>query len=289
MLRHLVLSGLVLSLISCGSSEKKEEKVVEDIKAKKEVSKDEPMKKSPVIKAVKVEIEKAAMKKENTKHWGYEGAFGPEYWGNLDENFKTCKEGSLQSPINLIWEKPVKGSGINTLYTASTLNVTNTGKGLRFKVEPGSKLQHNTMSYDLKAIDFHTPSEHTLSGKSFPLELHFKHKDESGKMMNLAVFYKLGKENTVLKQLLMNSPKEAQKSSLKPDFVYSPSELVPTVITHYTYEGSMTKPPCTEGVKWAVMNTPLEMSKEQYDMLKTLVKKNNRPIQKLNDRDVKNF
>lgn len=279
-MKLLILSCLaVFGLVACGSSAKKKEMPKKEevvMPAKKEMAEKKPMLKVPM-----------APKKT---HWGYTGAFGPQFWGNLDSKFSMCKDGKSQSPINLVWSKQkMSGSELSLAYKESKLNVLDNGHSIQFNVDAGSFLNHNSNSYQLKQFHFHSTSEHQLSGKSFPLEMHLVHQDATGSLAVLGVLFKEGKENPMFKKLFSKLPTEKMKPMMDPAFIYTASVLVPAKLHHYMYEGSLTTPPCTEGVKWFVLNTPVELSKAQIDQFKALYSKNNRPIQPTNGRAYSNY
>lgn len=277
-MKILVLAVLAaFGLSACGSSEKKEEMSKKEqvvMEAKKEAPKPVPAPK-PMVKKT---------------HWGYTGAFGPQFWGNLDTKFSMCKDGKEQSPINLVWSKPkASGSSIALAYKETKLNIVDNGHTIKFNVDAGSMLSYNGMNYELKEFHFHSESEHQLSGKSFPLEMQLVHTDASGKMAIIGVFFKEGKENPMFKNLFAKVPAEKNKLMSDASFIYTASVLMPAKLHHYAYLGSMTKPPCTEGVSWIVLNTPVEVSKAQIDKFKALYSKNNRPVQPTNGRQYSNY
>lgn len=282
-LNFVILVPVLLALVSCSSSEKKdeikkEEKVVAEAQGVKKPETPEPAKQE--------------MKKEEPKtpHWSYSGAFGPQFWGNLDEKYSQCKSGKMQSPINLVWKKPeVEGSSVALNYKESKLHISNSGNGLAIKLDAGSFLNHNDKMYELKSIDFHNESEHQLSGKSFPVEMHLMHESTDGKKAIVAVFFKQGKEHSVFSKILEKLPANKGSEHSEPGFVYTPSVLLPSKLHHYSYMGSLTVPPCSEGVQWLVLNTPVELSSAQIDKIKSVYAGNKRPIQPLNGRSYQNY
>ncbi|MAF91194.1 MAG: carbonate dehydratase [Bdellovibrionaceae bacterium] len=280
MLRLLISFCLILGLGACGSSEKKEEIVQEPMK-KEEASKKDNAEAKPEMK--KEPVEKAT-------HWSYKGAFGPQFWGNLDTKYELCKSGKQQSPIDLVWKRPKKsGSLVEIAYKETALKTMDSGHSIVYPVDPGSMLMHNGKAYDLKMFHFHSPSEHSLSGKNFPLEMQLVHIAQDGQFSIVSVFFKVGAENAMLAKMWANIPAEKKQVKVDNDFLYTPSVLLPNAKTHYNYIGSLTAPPCSENVNWIVMNTPLEASKAQIDAYKALYKDNNRPAQSLGGRDYNNY
>ncbi len=220
--------------------------------------------------------------------WSYAGAFAPQYWGDLDPSFVMCKEGKHQSPVNLKWQKPTKNNPFSASYVATPIRVEDTGNILRLRPTDGSSIKMRTSVYNLQNVDFHSPSEHSLSGKAFPLEIQFVHKNDKDFHAIVSVFVKAGKENPVAAKIISSFPegKSASKEISEPILL---SALMPTKVTLYNYAGSLTHPPCAEGVNWIVLNTAIEFSKEQIAAFEARYSKNNRPKQMLNDRSTINY
>lgn len=171
---------------------------------------------SPSKKIEEKKIPKSTPAKENKiqAYWSYEGLFGPELWGSLDPKFNLCKEGKNQSPIDLVWKKPIKNGEIDFQYKNQPLQVIDTGNSINVNIQPGSTVNIRGDVYSLLNIRFHTPSEHTLSGKSHPMEAHFIHKNTAGKTAIVAVFFKQGMKNTELEKILGNIPVMQNKIKL---------------------------------------------------------------------------
>ncbi len=223
-------------------------------------------------------------------HWSYEGEGGPESWGELDPKFSACSQGQSQSPINLKWTSPKEGGKLEFAYHDSKLKVIDNGHTLQFNYEQGSKVSINGEEYDLLQMHFHTPSEHTISNKSYPLEVHFVHKDALGRLAVVGVMFKETKANdSTIDALWGFVPSEKNKEIEIPDFTLNPMKLIPSKHTFYHYSGSLTTPPCSEGVIWNVLNTPINISKSQIEAFRSLYSKNNRPVQPLNGRSVVNY
>ena len=220
--------------------------------------------------------------------WGYDGDQGPDHWGDMRPEYSICRDGKLQSPINLKWHKPKAGGHMTISYKATPARVEDDGHTVRATLEPGSQIKFNGTIYDLMAIHFHTPSEHTLSGKSFPMEVHFVNQDQSGNVVVLASLLTEGKQNPIIAKIwgaIGGSPSPEGDSSIS----FNPKDLLPAAQSHYEYSGSLTTPPCTENVKWIVFNNPVHASENQISAFQHLYKANARPLQALNGRDVVNF
>ncbi|MCB0348922.1 MAG: carbonic anhydrase family protein [Bdellovibrionales bacterium] len=220
--------------------------------------------------------------------WSYSGAFAPQYWGDLDPSFIMCKEGKHQSPVDLKWQKPTKNNPFTAAYNTTKVSVEDTGNLLRLRPNEGGNVKMRTSVYNLQTVDFHSPSEHSLSGKSFPLEIQFIHKNDKDFYAVVSVFVKSGKANPIADQIIASFPegKSASKEVTEP---LALSSLLPAKMTLYNYAGSLTYPPCSEGVNWVVLNTSIEFSKEQIAAFENRYSKNNRPKQKLNDRSTINY
>jgi carbonic anhydrase len=227
----------------------------------------------------------AAGAQDHKPHWEYTGKNGTKAWGNLEPDFALCKTGKVQSPIN-IQDKQAKQSpraALSIRYVPETAEVVNNGHTIQVNVQEGSTIQLEDGEYKLAQFHFHTPSEEKINGKPFPMEAHFVHKNDAGKLAVVAVFLKQGKENAALKDVFDHlPPKEGMTEALK-----SPVNLpaiLPTQLAHYHYVGSLTTPPCSEDVSWQVLKTPVEISKAQIDAFHKLYKMNARPVQPLNGR-----
>ncbi len=219
-------------------------------------------------------------------HWEYEGnEDGPTVWGKLDDRFAACSQGKAQSPINLT--SPVVGSFTNIKfnYMPSALNIFNNGHTVQVNYDAGSSITFNETQYDLLQFHFHHPSEHTLDGKAFAMELHFVHRSAAGNLAVVGVMIAEGKENEALKTVFDNLP--AAKSDPQPtELMTDAAKIIPQDAGYYTYTGSLTTPPCTEGVRWLVLDKPVELSAAQIDTFGKIFELDARPVQPLNDRDL---
>jgi len=219
--------------------------------------------------------------------WGYEGHSGPEHWGNLTLDFASCKKGKEQSPVDLTVAEEAKFSAPQLSYSAQPLQLTNTGHTLVEEVSAApAHLSFGGQDYNLKQFHFHTPSEHHLNGKTFPMELHFVHSDADGQFAVVGVFVQQGQTNTTLQQLLLKAPLQKGESVADQNTVLDLTALMPKEKHFYHYMGSLTTPPCSEQVNWLVLNTPIEASAEQLKQLNQLVGENARPVQQLNARNL---
>ena len=221
-------------------------------------------------------------------HWGYQGEGAPSHWGDLDPEFKTCKVGKAQSPIDLVAATMSKGNagGLKVNYSKVPLVLTNNGHTLQVDYQPGSTLTLGDKSYELLQFHFHNTSEHTLNGKSFPLEVHFVHKNAQGQLAVVGAFVEEGAENAALKAVFAKAPKEVVAKQTIHGESINGADVLPANKEYMAYTGSLTTPPCTEAVSWNVLTTPVKVSKAQIAQFETIYRDNYRPVQALNGRAV---
>lgn len=212
--------------------------------------------------------------------WGYLDLNGPSTWDGI------CKTGRAQSPIDLKWSKPIRGHQLKFSTVEGEARVIDTGNTIEVYPGIGNHLEIDGKVAELERIEFHSASEHLLSGNSLPLEAHMFYRGKNDEMEAVSIMLIAGDENKQVANIWSNIPhKKGVKSN---PFKFSPQGLLPTRLTHYHYVGSLTTPPCTEGVKWSVLNTPVTVSKEQILAFRKLYSVNNRPVQSLNGRKVRN-
>lgn len=231
-------------------------------------------------KTSKMEKEHKSMK----VHWTYEGENGPNNWGKLHEKFEPCAKGKSQSPIDLVNHK--EGNELTDLkmsYKPIKMNIVNNGHTIQVNYDKGSTLTLNDKKYQLLQFHFHSHSEHTVEGKYYDLEMHLVHKDDSNNLAVVGVLFKKGSENHFLKKIWNQMPNEVNKV-VNSDEELTLIEGLPKNQSYYHYSGSLTTPPCSEGVSWNVLTTPLELSESQIKQFVDIVKENNRPVQPHNNR-----
>ena len=219
-------------------------------------------------------------------HWAYSGESGPAHWGELEAKYEMCGKGKNQSPINLTGLVESELTPIAFDYGSKGSEILNNGHTVQVNIEPGSAISVNQHVFELKQFHFHAPSENQIEGKSFPLEGHFVHGDAKGNLAVVAVMYQEGQENAILASLWKQMPTHAgDKISLNKPI--SAAELLPASRDYYRFNGSLTTPPCSEGVSWLVMKQPVEVSAEQISAFSEVIHhQNNRPIQPTNARAV---
>lgn len=216
--------------------------------------------------------------------WSYDGKTGPLNWAKLNPEYASCDAGHNQSPINIDKTLPSAIKPLKTLQRFPASNIINDGRTLQINFKEGNIVVVDGMVYKMKQMHFHLPSENTIHGKSYPLEAHFLHADAKGNLAMIAVMFEEGAENKAISRIWEQLPSQIDKPMpLKSRTL--PSELIPQNKPYYRFSGSLTTPPCTEGVVWIVMKTPMTISKAQLASFKEVMhENNNRPIQALNGR-----
>ena len=223
----------------------------------------------------------------NTKtQWGYSGDKGPSNWGELDKKYAMCIEGKHQSPINIT---DSVASDLNPLIFnkgASATTFINNGHTVQANIAKGNSLNVDGSTYNLLQYHFHTPSENAIDGKSYPMEMHLVHANEDGNLAVVGVMFEVAKKRnkelmTILRALPLNA--EDENSFEKGVKGY---DLLPITQEYYRFDGSLTTPPCSEGVKWFVMKKPVSISDGQLKQIQDVIGKNNRPLQEKNSRAI---
>lgn len=224
--------------------------------------------------------------KTKVGHWEYDGEFGPTKWNEVDPAFKTCAVGKRQSPINIDTREAEKGGlkPIQFSYNAGPAEIVNNGHTIQVNLENSGTARFDGLEYRLVQFHFHTPSEEKIDSMAQHMVAHLVHRAGDTKLAVVAVMFKLGKENKALKPIFDSLPqREGQKARLNE---FNPADILPGDPTYFAYTGSLTTPPCTEDVKWHVMQTPMVISYAQLAAFKKLYKMNARPVQPLNGRRV---
>jgi len=218
-------------------------------------------------------------------HWGYSGHDGPEHWSELDRKFAACSAGKNQSPINLTGFIEAELESIQFYYKTSATEVLNNGHTIQVNYAQGSSVTIANQTFELKQFHFHSPSENHIEGKSFPMEAHLVHADKNGNLAVVAVMFEEGNTNSTIKALWSNMPeKQSDKHSLS-SLKINAMSLLPNEKSYYRFNGSLTTPPCTEGVEWFVMKQPVTVSKQEVEAFEHVMHhSNNRSVQLINAR-----
>jgi carbonic anhydrase len=209
---------------------------------------------------------------------------GPENWGKLKPEFATCETGKNQSPIHIEESISAKLKPIRTIQKFAAKEIVNDGHTVQINFKQGNMMVLDSVPFQMKQVHFHAPSENQIKGKSFPLEAHFVHADSKGNIAYLSVMFEEGEANKGLTKLWAKMPATAGEAMpIKTRTL--PSELMPANKSYYRFNGSLTTPPCSEGVRWIVMKSAMTASKAQIETFTQTIKQpNNRPIQALNGR-----
>lgn len=217
--------------------------------------------------------------------WGYAGKIGPDRWAKLDGTYLTCANGHEQSPLDIRGAKPVRLSPLEFHYRSGQPTLTNDGHTIVAKVEPGSYFQVDGHRYDLVQFTFHHPSEEAVKGQLSDMEVQLLHKDAEGKMAIISVRMTEGDPNVVLASLWPQLPKQVGQSAVATDMV-NPAGMLPIDHGYWSYQGSLSTPPCTEGVRWFVFKQEAQVSREQIQTFSALYPRNVRPLQPPHDRKI---
>ena len=214
-------------------------------------------------------------------HWGYDGEMGPERWG---KEFPTCLKGKSQSPLDIRGPFVKTRTVVTADYKEGPLKMINNGHTIQVNVTPGSKIRIDGVPHELLQFHFHRPSDEKIDGKPMAMVVHFVHKSAEGKLAVIGVLLKEGNENPGIKTLWTNMPLE-EGPEVSPEGVnFNPANLLPREFDFYSYEGSLTTPPCTEGVRFFILKTTVNVAKEQVAAFP--FKRNARPVQELNGREI---
>ena len=219
-------------------------------------------------------------------HWGYTGDVGPEHWGALEPDFKTCEIGKQQSPIDITGAIETKLGDLELAYEATPLRILNNGHTVQINYAPGSSLTARGRAYEIVQFHFHTPSEHTISGRHFPMELHIVHQNTAKELAVLGVFLDTGAENAALAPIWASLPMHEAPETTVSGVTVNVKQLLPSSMEYYQYLGSLTTPPCTENVLWLVLREPIRVSAAQVAKFKSAIPMDARPTQQQNQRFV---
>jgi carbonic anhydrase len=220
-------------------------------------------------------------------HWSYAGDTGPLYWHSLDPAYAIAGEGKAQSPIDIVTTDLAAGDALSApviAYRTTRFAVKNNGHTIELTpVTAGNTIMLDGESYALQQFHFHSPSEHLVDGGSFAMEVHLVHKDSRGKIAVVGALITAGAHNETLGGIFENLPREAAGEG---SAEINLGELFAANDGMYRYEGSLTTPPCTEGVAWNIAMRPIELSPTQIEAFRVLCRGNNRPVQNLYGRRV---
>ena len=210
--------------------------------------------------------------------WGYEEHNGPAVWGRLDSAYETCSLGGEQSPIDLTGGRNADLPKVEFDYRRSGATIENTGHSIQVNPTPGNGIVVGGVRFELEQFHFHHGAEHTIEGVRLPLEMHFVHRGEGDALAVVGVLFREGPANRALAPVWSGLPASAGPARAVPDPV-DVQALLPESRTSWRYRGSLTTPPCTEGVAWIVLTEPLTLSAGQIEAFAAIFPNNYRPLQ----------
>jgi carbonic anhydrase len=239
----------------------------------------------PLLPVLTLGLTIAAATHANQVHaWSYQGETGPDRWGDLEAAYETCKTGLMQSPIDLARANTVADVPVSVDYGEVPLTIRNPGKTIQVDFEPGNYLTTSGHVFGLAQVHFHTPSEHTFGDAALPLVAHFVHVDEDGTLAVLGVLFEEGAANPELQKIVDAAGTAGTAPTVIEGVDVDLEALVPDDLESFRYMGSLTTPPCSEGVNWHVVETPLTASAAQIEAFESLMGMNARPVLPVNGR-----
>lgn len=233
----------------------------------------------------------AAPADDGGPHWGYDGGDAPGVWATLSPEYAECGQGTRQSPIDLpVAAQPDQPLAppvpLEVFHHEHVLDIANNGHTIAVTYDDGDQLLVDGQPYRLVQYHFHAPSEHTFAGQHFPLELHLVHRHADGRLAVLAVMLEAGPHHAGYDPVLAHLPRKAGRSEHVEHVAIDVDQLLPTVRNAFSYVGSLTTPPCTEGVRWLVLRAPVALDARQLTAFAEVLHHNSRPTQPLHGRQV---
>lgn len=222
-------------------------------------------------------------------HWSYEGEGGPANWGKLKPEFNLCAIGKRQSPINIDDTTTLQGPAepIAFNYTGSNGTVINNGHTIQVDVQGENSIMVRGVRFNLLQFHFHSPSEEQVNGTRSPMVAHLVHKSDEGQLAVVGIPLEVGNANPLMEKVWTSMPLDAGDKVRMPRGMLNLNELLPTDQRYFQFIGSLTTPPCTEGVLWLVMKQPVQIGRDQLRMFRQLYPNNARPVQAVNGRPVR--
>ncbi len=222
-------------------------------------------------------------------HWAYEGEAGPQAWASLKAEFQTCSTGKRQSPIHIEESATLPGPAepLQLGYRPSTGSVVNNGHTIQVDLEGDNTLTVRGTTYRLVQFHFHHPAEEKVNHKGFAMVVHLVHKSDDGRLAVIAVLMDPGAESTLLRKVFTYMPLDTADRVRLPTGLVDLNELLPQDQRYYQFLGSLTTPPCTEGVLWLVLKQPVTLGRDQLRLFAQQFPNNARPVQALNGRAVR--
>lgn len=223
-----------------------------------------------------------AQSAEHHPHWGYKGEAGPAHWSELSPDNAACAAGKQQSPVDIDNAGSADLPALEISWPKGTYTVVNNGHTIQANAPAGGTLTIAGKVYDLVQFHFHTPSEHTTAGKPASMEVHFVHREHGGQKLSVVgVLIEDKGASRTLHDIMSAAPPEENKTA---ELTLDPATLLPASHAYWSYEGSLTTPPCSEIVHWIVLKAPLEAGKDDIAAFRKLFPMNARPVQPLDGR-----
>lgn len=226
----------------------------------------------------------AAQEQHPAHTWDYSKLHGPNHWGEFEREFAQCSNGHHQSPIDILNPQRVDLPPIQFDYKPSPLDIIDNGHTIMINYAPGSFISVGGKQYELKQFHFHRPSEEKINGKAYEMTVHLVHADQQGKLAVVAVLLQKGEDNSLVRELWGDLPKEKDKEEHLNNVQIDLAKLLPADRGYYTFDGSLTTPPCSEGVTWYVLKHPVTVTAAEIEQFSKLYRVNARPTQPLYDR-----
>jgi carbonic anhydrase len=219
-------------------------------------------------------------------HWSYEGESGPANWSKINSDWAKCGTGKRQSPIDIRDGIKVDLEQITFDYHPSSFSEVDNGHTIQVTVGGGNFITIGNRTYELMQFHFHRPSEERINGKGTEMVVHLVHKDVEGKLAVVAVLLERGQQHSLIQTVWNNLPLEKHEV-VSPSIVLDLKEVLPERRDYFTFMGSLTTPPCTEGVLWVVMKQTMQASPAQMALFSRLYPLNARPVQSSSGRVIK--
>jgi carbonic anhydrase len=226
----------------------------------------------------------AAQELHSVHTWDYSKLHGPSHWGELEPEFAQCINGHHQSPIDIRNPQSADLPPIQFDYKPSPLDIIDNGHTIMINYAPGSFISVDGRRYELKQFHFHRPSEEKINGKGYEMTVHLVHADQQGKLTVVTVLLQKGEDNPLVHELWNDLPKEKDKEEHLNNIQIDVSRLLPSDRGYYTFDGSLTTPPCSEDVTWFVLKHPATVTAAEIERFSKLYRDNARPTQPLYDR-----
>lgn len=216
-------------------------------------------------------------------HWSYEGATGPDNWGGLDAANGLCAAGSQESPVDIVGSITARLPSLDIHWRKRPDTIVNNGHTIQLNFGAGNTLRMGDRTYTLAQFHFHHPSEHLVNGKAFGMEAHFVHAAREGGLAVVGVLMIPGRPSTVFQKIVSTMPAQ-EGPPIPADPAIDPNALLPAQRAYYSYEGSLTTPPCSETVDWLVLANRIEVAEADIARFAKLYPMNARPVQNRNRR-----